>query len=77
MSRKTEAIDCPNNPDHGLAFKRWLRGEYQQVSGVGGSMPVADIFEINCNMCGKYEHRVERSRKLDASEASVRKLMGR
>lgn len=74
MSRKTEEIECPNNPDHGLTVKRWLRGEYQRVSGGGTSVPVADIFEINCQTCGKYEYREARSRKLDPGEESLRKL---
>jgi hypothetical protein len=73
MPRKPEEICCPRNPDHGKAVKRWLRGEYQQ-GGSGDNAPIADVFEIDCQTCGKYEYREDRSRNLDAAEQSVLKL---
>ena len=56
MSRKTEEIRCPRNPDHGVTMKRWLRGDYKQ-GGTGDHALIADVFEINCQTCGKYEYR--------------------
>lgn len=77
MSRATEEIDCPNDPEHGRCLKRWLRKKYP-ISGKGDrNMPVTDVFEISCKICGNYEHHAARSGKRDAGEESVRKLMGR
>lgn len=60
MQRPSEQIKCVRNPDHGMAVKRWLRGEYEGRDG-SKSARVADIFEINCDSCGKYEIREERT----------------
>ena len=43
-----------------MAGKRWLRGEYEERDG-SKSARIADIFEIDCGSCGKYEVRKERS----------------
>ena len=61
-SRKTEEINCPRNPKHGLTIKRWLRGDYKQ-GGTGDHALIADVFEIDCQTCGKYEYREECSAK--------------
>src|SRR4051812_27488561 len=60
MQRPSEQIKCPRNPSHGTAIKRWLRGEYQERGG-SRSARIADIFEIDCGCCGKFEVREERS----------------
>jgi hypothetical protein len=60
MQRPPEQVACPRNADHGMAIKRWLRGEYEGRDG-SRSARVADIFEIDCHLCGKYEIREDRS----------------
>jgi hypothetical protein len=60
MPPTPEETKCPRNPDHGMTAKRWLRGEYQQRDG-GSSARVADVYEIDCATCGKYEYREARS----------------
>lgn len=54
MNCPSEQTECPRNPDHGMAGKRWLRGEYQERDG-GKSARIAEIFEIDCRSCGKFE----------------------
>jgi hypothetical protein len=34
MQRPSEQVVCPRNPDHGMAGKKWLRGEYEERDAV-------------------------------------------
>jgi hypothetical protein len=61
--RKPQEVDCPREPGHGKTVKRWLRGDYRQVASGGSNAQVADVFEIACPTCGKYEHREDRAPK--------------
>ena len=45
-----ELIKCLRNPDHGTATKRRLPPEELESEG-------ADVFEINCPHCGRYEYQ--------------------
>jgi hypothetical protein len=56
---KTQSVHCPNFPGHGATIKRWLRGAYAVAVAGGGSRQVADVFEVDCPSCGKYERREE------------------
>ena len=53
MPPAPERIRCPHNPDHGIATKRWLPPEERQMITVGDG----DVFEIDCEFCGKTEYR--------------------
>jgi hypothetical protein len=45
-------ITCPRNPDHGKVLIRWLQPrERERIT----SKSIADVFEITCPKCGKYE----------------------
>jgi hypothetical protein len=45
-------IVCPKYPDHGKVTKRLLpRSEREHIT----SAAVADVFEIDCPKCGKFE----------------------
>lgn len=51
QKRETRVI-CPRNPDHGEVGKRWLpQSERERIT----SDSIADVFEIDCPHCGKYE----------------------
>jgi hypothetical protein len=52
MTRKTEEIACPRFPEHGTATKRWLAPSERQMLV---EEKTADVFEIDCPRCGKYE----------------------
>ena len=52
-------------------------GVTTNMGGSADNTPIADIFEIDCNLCGKYEYRQERTREPDAAEQSVLKLRRR
>lgn len=64
---KTAKIACPKKPEHGLATKRWLRGEYRQATNEFNGAQIADMYEIACPVCGKYEIRQEIEPKQGAS----------
>jgi hypothetical protein len=59
MRPKTAKIACPRHPEHGLAVKRWLRGEYRQATNEFNGAQIADMYEIACPICGTYEFRQE------------------
>lgn len=56
---KTAQVACPNFPDHGITIKRWLRGAYARVTAGGAGAQIADVFEVDCPTCGKYERHEE------------------
>jgi hypothetical protein len=56
---KTENVECPNSSEHGTTVKRWLRGAYESIAAGGAGTQVADVFEIDCPTCGKFECREE------------------
>ena len=52
MARVLERITCPNDPEHGMVNKRWLPpAEREMITKWDG-----DVFEIDCQYCGKYEY---------------------
>jgi hypothetical protein len=45
-------ITCPRNPDHGPAVRRWLpRSEREKIT----KAEVADVYEVDCPKCGRFE----------------------
>jgi hypothetical protein len=57
MSPATEQIQCPRNPEHGMAGKRWLPpNEREQIWPQG-----AEVFEIDCAFCGKSEYQLPKN----------------
>ena len=52
MSPTTELVKCPKYPDHGLVHKRLLSPEEREIKPRNRC---ADVFEIDCPWCGKYE----------------------
>jgi redox-regulated HSP33 family molecular chaperone len=57
MPPAPERIKCPRNPSHGMATKRWLPPEEREMITEGEG----DVFEIDCEFCGKTEYRDDRA----------------
>jgi hypothetical protein len=47
-------IECPQYSDHRVTIERRLLGDYK-LGGEGNHPLIADAFEIDCQICGKYE----------------------
>ena len=52
MPSTKEQVECPRNPEHGMVAKRLLAPDERQMATKAGG----DVFEIDCSVCGKYEH---------------------
>jgi hypothetical protein len=52
----TVLVECPRNPEHGTASKRWLPFDERETYR---SSKDENVFEIDCRTCGKYEFRDE------------------
>ncbi len=46
------AVACPRYPDHGVVRIRWLPlAERELIT----KRDIADVYEVECRLCGKYE----------------------
>jgi hypothetical protein len=60
MVPATEQIVCPKYPDHSMVIKRWLPPQERELIRPREG---AEVYEIDCPVCGKFEYQEYRAAK--------------